>query len=105
MKDSKSSLSSNQINSLMALYSSGQYEEAIVQIKSLNNLFPNVPLLFNLIGACYKELGQLEGSVQMFKNAINIKEDYAEAHFNLGAVHKLLSRDQDAVESYKKAFL
>ena len=56
-------------------------------------------MLFNLIGACYKELGQLEGSVQMFKNAINIKEDYAEAHFNLGAVQKLLSRDQDAVES------
>ena len=64
----------------MALYSNGQYEEAIVQIKSLNELFPNVPLLFNLIGACYKELGQLEGSVQMFKNAININDDYAEAH-------------------------
>ena len=103
MKNQNSSLSKNQLNKVTTLYSAGQYEEAIVEIKSLNKQFPNVPLLFNLIGACYKELGHLEGSAQMFKNATNIKDDYAEAHFNLGAVLKILRRDHEAVESYKKA--
>ena len=103
MKNQNSSLSKNQLNKVTKLYSAGQYEEAIVEIKSLNKHFPNVPLLFNLIGACYKELGHLEGSAQMFKNATNIKDDYAEAHFNLGAVLKILRRDHEAVESYKKA--
>ena len=103
MKNNQSSLPNKEIETVFALYSKGEYKKAVNSIKELNNKYPNQSLLFNLIGACYKELGQLEGSVQMFKNAINIKGDYAEAHFNLGAVHKLLSRDQDAVESYKKA--
>ena len=84
-------LSKEQIESVIALYSNGQYQEAINQIKVLNEAYPNVPLLFNLVGACYKALGQLEGSVKMFETAVNIKPDYAEAHKNLGIVLRDLS--------------
>jgi len=80
----QSALSKEQIDSVVALYSNGQYQEAINQIKVLNESHPNTPFLFNLIGACYKSLGHLEGSVQMFERAVNIKSDYAEAHKNLG---------------------
>jgi tetratricopeptide (TPR) repeat protein len=103
MKYKKNTLSKEQINSIMNLYSNGQFEMAIESIKKLNEAYPNVPLLFNLIGACYKELGQLEGSARMFENAINIKPDYAEAHFNLGVTYKLLGRDDSAIECYEKA--
>ena len=53
----QSRLSQEQLDSVMALYSNGQYEEAINQIKVLNEAYPNVPLLFNLVGASYKALG------------------------------------------------
>ena len=96
-------LSKEEIDSVIALYSNGQYQEAINQIKVLNEAYPNVPLLFNLVGACYKALGQLEGSVKMFETAVNIKPDYAEAHKNLGIVLRDLGRMDEAVESLKKA--
>ncbi len=53
-------LSKQQIDSVIALYSSGHFNEAIDAIKLLNEEYPNVPLLFNILGACYKSLDQLE---------------------------------------------
>jgi hypothetical protein len=67
MKDinNQLALSKEQIDSVIALYSNSKYQEAIDQIIVLDESYPNVPLLFNIIGACYKELGQLELSTKM----------------------------------------
>jgi Flp pilus assembly protein TadD len=82
--DQNSTLSKEQIEEVYGLYKNGQFKEAISQIKALNKIHPNVPLLFNLIGACYTSLGKLEGAVQMFKTAVSLKPDYAEANKNVG---------------------
>ena len=99
----QSGLTKEQIDSVIALYSAGQYQEAINQIKILNQSYPNTPFLFNLIGACYKSLGQLEGSAKMFETAVDLKPDYAEAHKNLGITVKDLGQLDAAVESLSKA--
>ena len=96
-------LSKEQIDSVIALYSNSQFQEAIDQIKILNEAYPNVPLLFNLIGACYKELGQLQGAVKMFETAVGIKPDYAEALKNLGITLRDLGQFDHSVESLKRA--
>ena len=103
MKNKNPILSREQINKVMSLYSQGKFEEAIVQIKVLNEIYPNVPLLFNLIGACYRQLGQLDGSIKMFKIAVELQPDYAEAFFNLGSVLMENKMIDEAIESYKKA--
>jgi tetratricopeptide (TPR) repeat protein len=103
MNSKKKNLSKEQVNEVMTLYSNGDFHKAIEEIKELNIEFPNVPLLFNLIGACYKEIGQLEGAIKMFEVAVNLNSDYAEAHFNLGAMHKILGQDTAAIASYKRA--
>jgi predicted O-linked N-acetylglucosamine transferase (SPINDLY family) len=87
----------------MTLYSSGKLIEAIAEIKILNESYPNVPLLFNILGACYQAQGKLKDSVKMFETATKIKPDYAEAHFNLGVVLKTQGQLENAIESYKKA--
>jgi len=103
MKNNQLTLSKEQLKSVYTLYSDGQFQDAVNKIKALNHDYPNSPILFNLIGACYKELGQLEGAAKMFEAAVSIKPNYAEAHFNLGVILKALGNDSDAVESYKKA--
>ena len=103
MNNNQKRLSKEQIDSVMSLYAKGYFQEAIDKIKSLNIDFPNVPLLFNLIGACYQQIGQLEGAEKMFETAVNIKPDYAEAHFNHGVVLQELDKPDNAIESYKKA--
>jgi protein O-GlcNAc transferase len=103
-KDNKQiTLSNEQINAVMTLYSSGKINEAIAAIKALNENFPNVPLLFNILGACYQTLKQFDVSIKMFETAVSLKPDYAEVHFNLGVVLKVSGRPNLAVESYKKA--
>ena len=99
----KIDLTKNQVDHVIGLYSSGRIQEAIEEINSLNILYPNVPLLFNILGACYKQLGQLSDAEKMFKNAFSIKPDYAEAHFNYGIVQKDLGRIDAAIESYQNA--
>ncbi|MDC0470940.1 sulfotransferase [Candidatus Pseudothioglobus singularis] len=99
----KIDLTKNQVDHVIGLYSSGSIQEAIEEINSLNILYPNVPLLFNILGACYKQLGQLSDAEKMFKNAFSIKPDYAEAHFNYGIVQKDLGRIGAAIESYQNA--
>ena len=95
--------SKKQLESAITLYSSGKINEAIEAIKALIESHPNVPLLFNILGACYKTLGQLDAAAKMFETAVIIKPDYAEAHFNHGITLNELEKTNLAVESYKKA--
>tara|TARA_B110000008_G_scaffold187448_1_gene186237 strand:+ start:297 stop:1958 length:1662 start_codon:yes stop_codon:yes gene_type:complete len=103
MKNKRASIPRKEVEFVYDLYSKGKTEEAIKQIKTLNKKYPNQPLLFNLIGACYKDTGQLEGSVKMFNIAVSLQPKYAEAYFNLGAVLNDLDQKDKSVESYKKA--
>ena len=96
-------LTEEQINAVAELYNSGKFSETIAKIKALNEDYPNVPLLFNILGACYQAQGFLEDSAQMFETATKIKPDYAEAYFNLGVVFKADEKLDEAIESYKKA--
>jgi tetratricopeptide (TPR) repeat protein len=96
-------LSKEQIESVISLYSSGNINLAIERIKALNEDYPNVPILFNILGACYKSIGEIDGALKMFDNARKIKPDYAEAHFNVGVIYQELGQIHGAVNSYKKA--
>ena len=58
-------LTQQEIDLVIDFYSQGNYHEAISQIKELNKKYPNVPLLFNIIGACYKALGQLNQALSL----------------------------------------
>ena len=46
-----------QINSVIALYSNGQIQEALGAVETLTKSYPNEALLYNISGACYKTIG------------------------------------------------
>ena len=93
----------NEINSVIALYSNGQIQEALGAVETLTKSYPNDPLLFNISGACYAGLGQLNTSIKRYEQALAIKPDYADAHNNLGLTLKELGQLDAAVKCYEKA--
>jgi tetratricopeptide (TPR) repeat protein len=102
LKDNQEPPQSN-IQSIVALYSSGQTQEALVDIESLVKDFPNSPLLYNIRAACYKANSQMDDSVKDYEKAITLKPDYAEAYYNLGVTLRELGQINAAKESYEKA--
>jgi len=93
----------SQLDLIINLYSSGQVQEALGYLESLINDYSHDPSLFNIRGACFKAINQLESAVESFKNAINIKPDYVEAHFNLGLTLQELNKPDEAIIYYEQA--
>ena len=69
-----------EINSVIALYSNGQMQEALDAIETLIKGYPDEPLLYNIRGVCYKAISQLDDAVKSYEKAVALKPDYAEAH-------------------------
>jgi len=93
----------DQVQSIINLFSIGKVENAINEIESLIAQYPSSPLLHNISGAFHKSKGQLELAVKKFEKAINLKSNYAEAHYNLGVSLAELGHTKKSIESYKNA--
>ncbi len=92
-----------QQQSLMNLYTQGQYQETLTQASQLLKQFPNDISLHNISGAAYQGLGKLDEAIETYKKAIVIKPDYAEAYNNMGNALKDKGNLEKAIEAYKKA--
>ena len=77
----------SEIESIIALFSNNKLQEALDRVKGLTKDYQENALLHNVTGACYAGLGQLSSAVKSYKKAIEIKPDYAKAHYNLGAAY------------------
>ena len=80
MKNKQISLPKKEAVFVFDLFQKGEYQKAIDYLQKLNIKYPNQPLLFNLAGVCFKELGDLEAAIKMLNIAISLNTNYAEAH-------------------------
>ena len=92
-----------QIDYVLNLFKSDQIQQALDFIDTLSKDYPDESLLFNIRGACYAGLGQLDIAVQSYKKALSIKPDYAKAHYNLGGALQELDKLHDSAKSYENA--
>ena len=90
-----------QINYVLSLFKSDQIQQTLDLIDTLSKDYPDDSLLFNIRGACYAGLGQLDIAVQSYEKAISIKPDYAKAHYNLGGALQELHKLYDSAKSYE----
>ena len=97
-----SELLNNKINSIIDLYSKGFINDALETVETLLNEYPNESLLHNISGVCYKATGQFDSAVNSFKRAIAIKQDFADAHYNLGLTFQELNQLDSAIKSYEE---
>ena len=93
----------DQVESIVNLFNKGQKDQAIHEINTLSNIYPLSPLLFNISGAFYKSRGQFEIAIQKFEQAINLKSNYAEAHYNLGVTLGEIGKINESIICYKNA--
>tara|TARA_B100000787_G_scaffold34739_1_gene24111 strand:+ start:219 stop:2129 length:1911 start_codon:yes stop_codon:yes gene_type:complete len=91
------------VQSIVNLYAEGQSKKALVEINPVIKDFPNSPLLFNIRASCYKAIGKLNEASMDYENALLLKPDYAEVHYNLGVTLRELGKFDAAINSYKKA--
>jgi hypothetical protein len=49
-----------EINSVLALYSNGQLQEALGAVEALIKSYPNDSLPYNISSVCYKAIGKLD---------------------------------------------
>ena len=114
MTDVNDQTPQSEIDSIIALFSNNQLQEALDKVITLTKSFPEDSLLHNITGACYAGLGQLGSAVKCYEKAIEIKPDYAKAHYNLGnALHDLslqrfgqlsLNKElDDPIKSYQRS--
>jgi len=84
-------------------FSNGKITEAIIEIELLIKQYPLAPLLFNVSGSFYKSNSQLDVAVTKFKQALTLKPNYTEVHYNLGVTLRELGHINEAIKSYKNA--
>ena len=78
----------DQFQSIVNLYTQGQYQEALTQASQVLNQFPRSINLYNIIGVTNQGLGKLEEAIEAYNKAISIKPDYADAYYNMGIALK-----------------
>lgn len=63
----------------------------------------NAATAHNAKGLELYSAGRYEEAIKSYKEAIKLKEDYADAHYNLGDAYFQLNQFKEAIDAYKKA--
>ena len=90
------------INLARAYHTLGRYEEAVDGFTKAIELAPLSFKAYNDRGISLLELGRFDDAEVSFKNAITIRKNYAEPHFNLGNLYRQTGKPKEAGESYRR---
>ena len=93
----------DQLQSLINLYNQGHLKRAFQQSKLLVTTFPKSATLLNIQGVLLKDLGQLDLSIEVYRKALSIKSDYAEAYNNMGVTLQEQKKLVEAIKAFNKA--
>ncbi|MDB4092446.1 tetratricopeptide repeat protein [bacterium] len=95
--------SQQQLQALIKLYNQRQFQQVLQEAENLLQRFPKSPILFNIQGTALKSLGQLDAAIEVFKKALAIEANYADAHSNMGVAFQKKGELDQAIEAYSKA--
>ena len=79
------------------------YADALAAFREVLRQFPNFADVRHLAGLCLSFLGQPEGALGEFDQALRLNDRYVEAHLNRAIVLTELGRYEDAHRAFEKA--
>ena len=77
-----------EIQLLLNLYKLKNLTEASLLNKKLIDDYPNVVILYNIMGLILTEQNKIEEAIKCYKNGIKIEPTYAMIYNNLGSIYK-----------------
>lgn len=76
------------------LFSTGQYDEALLTLEYAAGLAPGDALIYNDLGAIFNQLGRTDDAIAAFRKAAELGPGLSSANYNLGML--LADRNQNA---------
>ena len=93
------------VHQLVTLYDQSKFKDVVEEARILANKYPDEFIIWNILGAAYKNLGRLENAIDAFNKVIKLNPSFAYGFNNLGTVLKELGRLNEAIDAFKKALL
>ncbi|MDA9990910.1 tetratricopeptide repeat protein [Paracoccaceae bacterium] len=93
----------DQLQLIINLRNNGCYEEVLVSVNKMLKIFPRSAILCSIIGATNADLGNFNEAIKHYKQALEVRPDYADVYNNMGVAFKLNGGLEKAISSYKKA--
>jgi tetratricopeptide (TPR) repeat protein len=81
----------------------GAHTEAADLVGRAANLRPRDAALQLNLGNALKALGQLDGAIERFRNALTLAPSFPLAHYNLGNAYAAAGRHEDAADAFQKS--
>ena len=94
--------SQSELTNLLGHFKAGRYDDVEKYAIPLTQKFPNHQFSWKVLGAVFRQKGKKYEALSANQKAVEVKPDYAEAHFNLGNT-KEIDRLDEAEASYRKA--
>ena len=85
------------------LYNLGQLEDVVRQAQTLTKQYPQAYIIWNILGAANKGLGQFDKASRAFKRVTELNQNYADGFNNLGVALKAQNKLDEAIDAFKQA--
>jgi tetratricopeptide (TPR) repeat protein len=93
--------SQEEINILINFLNQNKFDEAEVFVKNLINNFNSSAFLYNISGIIFSKKNNINDSIDAFKKAVSLDENFIDAHYNLGIILKDLSAEE-SINNFEK---
>ncbi len=91
------------INKALSLYNQGQLNSAIELAKDLILNYRNSFVIWNILGASYKNSGKIDDAEIAFRKVVELKPNYPDGYSNLGVILQEKGMLDDAILAFNKA--
>ena len=102
-KEEAKNPSQTELNSLLAHYQSGRYNDAEKLAISITEEFPRHQFSWKVLGAVLQQTGRISEGLIAFRKSVALIPEDAEAHSNLGVTLQELGRLEEAEASCRQA--
>jgi len=95
-------MSQQQVQQLIQLYSSGNFQPALQLALKLIKLQPRLSVAHTIAGACYNSTGNPQQAISYFDTAVSIEPNNPNVRFGLANALRLSNQPAKAIHQYQK---